>query len=230
MNNQNSMNNSQNMMMNNQNNIVTNQNMLLNNTNNIVGNQNMMINNPNMMMNNQNMNMNNQNMMMNNQNMNMNNPNAMVGNQNMMMNNSNMMMNNPNMMMGNPNFFNNQDVNKGDASGMNDNKNSSIKENNNEPEDILRNVKITPEIWNIVFELNTGPIVNVRSKEDSTFKEIVKMFFQKINLEEKYAEDRIRFIYSGAIIDSNSNSTLKELKINNKSTIDVYDDKNVTGT
>ena len=63
-------------------------------------------------------------------------------------------------------------------------------------------------------------------------KEVVKILFQKLNLEEKYAEDRIRFILNGSIIDPNSksNSTLKELKIKNSSLINVYDDKNVAGT
>ena len=97
---------------------------------------------------------------------------------------------------------------------------------------ILRNLKITPDIVNIKFELNTGPIINVRLNENATFKEVVKILFQKLNLEEKYTEDRIRFILNGSIIgpNSKSNSTLKELKIKNISTINVYDDKNVIGT
>ena len=196
--------------------------------------------------NNSNMNSNpifmNQNMMMGNQAMMMmNNPNAMMGNQNMMMSNPNNMVGNQNMMMYNPNCFNNQNMNMGNNNEMNNNDynsnnqdNENINNDNDEPDEILRNLKIkeddNKDSLNILFCLNTGPKVNVYGNENMTFKQILKLLCQKIFLEEKYLEDRIKFIKDYALFNPNSNSTLKDLRFGKKTIINVYDDKNVIGT
>ena len=227
-----------------------NQNMMMGNPNMMMGNPNMMMGNPNMMMNNPNMMMGNPNMMMGNQNM-------MMNNQNMMMGNQNMMMNNQNMMMGNQNCLNNQNNNIGfnnmvnmngintNNSNINTNTSNETNENNkkdkftfHDKEEIFpRNkgsrppfVEAKGDIINIVFELSTGSIIAIEGNRNSAFKEIAKKLCQKINLNEIYLKDRIRFIYSSNLIESDSNKSLSNLCIRNGSTINVYDDYNVVGT
>ena len=244
----------------NNNNGINNQNMNFNqnfmNQNMMMGNPNMMMGNPNMMMGNQNMMMNNPNMMMNNPNMMMNNPNMMMGNPNMMMGNQNMMMNNPNMMMGNQNCLNNQNNNIGfnnmanmngiNMNNTNINTNTSNKTNENDKKDefnihdkeqiLPRNkhidslVEANGDIVNIVFELSTGSKITIDGNINSTFKEIGKKFCQKINLDERYLDSRIRFICNSCLIPSDPNSSLEKLGLRNGSKVNVYDDDNVIGT
>ena len=195
--------------------------------------------------NNQNMNFN-QNFM--NQNMMMGNPNMMMGNPNMMMGNQNMMMNNPNMMMGNQNCLNNQNNNIGfnnmaNMNGINmNNTNTSNKTKENDKKDefnihdkeqiLPRNkhidslVEANGDIVNIVFELSTGSKITIDGNINSTFKEIGKKFCQKINLDERYLDSRIRFIYCSSLIPSDSNSSLEKLRLTR---VCVYDDDNVVG-
>ena len=228
--------------------------------NNSINNQNMNFNqnfmNQNMMMGNTNMMMGNMNMMMNNPNMMMNNPNLMMGNQNMMMGNQNMMMNNPNMMMGNQNCLNNQNNNIGfnnmanmngiNMNNTNINTNTSNKTNENDKKDdfnihdkeqiLPRNkhidslVEANGDIVNIVFELSTGSKITIDGNKKSTFKEIAKKFCQKINIDERYLDSRIRFIYCSGLIPSDPNSSLEQLRLYNGAKVCVYDDDNVVGT
>jgi len=225
---------------------INNQNMNFNqnamNQNMIMGNQNMMMGNQNMMMGNQNMMMGNPNMMMGNQNM-------MMGNQNMMMGNPNMMMGNPNMMMGNQNYLNNQNNNMGfnnmvNMNGINNNNiNGANKTNDNDIHDkeeiLLRNIpdlvdekpnNPNENIISIIFNLSTGPKVLIYVNKYSTFKEAAKKFCQKIDINEKYIDKRLRFLYNGKLISIDSESNLMQLNFNNLSTITVYDDDNVVGT
>ena len=191
----------------------------------------------------------------NNQNMNFNqnfmNQNMMMGNQNMMMNNPNMMMAYLNMMMGNQNCLNNQNNmgfnNMASMNGINMN-NTNINSNNisedNKKKDlnihdkeeilprnqvILTNDKDKGDLINVILELSTGPKIIIHLNRNSTLKEMAKKFCQIINLDERYLE-RIKFIHDAAIININSNSTLKDIYLSNKSTITVYDDDNVIGT
>ena len=223
--------------------------------NNGINNQNMNFNqnfmNQNMMMGNQNMMMNNPNMMMGIQNMMMNNPNMMMGYTNMMMNNPNMMMAYLNMMMGNQNCLNNQNNmgfnNMASMNGINMN-NTNINSNNisedNKKKDlnihdkeeilprnqvILTNDKDKGEKINLFLVSNTGSKIGIHLNKNSTLKEMAKKFCQIINLDERYLE-RIKFIYNAAIININSNSTLKDIYLSKNSTITVYDDDNVIGT
>ena len=64
----------------------------------------------------------------------------------------------------------------------------------------------------------------------STFKEAAKKFCQKIDIHEKYIDNRLKFIYNGKMISIDSKSNLKELSFRNINTITVYDDDNVVGT
>ena len=228
---------------------INNQNMNFNqnamNQNMIMGNQNMMMGNQNMMMGNQNMMMGNQNMMMGNPNMMMGNQNMMMGNQNMMMGNPNMMMGNPNMMMGNQNYLNNQNNNMGfnnmvNMNGINNNNiNGANKTNDNDIHDkeeiLLRNIpdlvdekpnNPNENMISIIFNLSTGPKVLIYVNKNSTFKEAAKKLCQKIDINEKYIDNRLKFLYSSKRIEIDSN--LNELR--NNSTITVYDDDNVVGT
>ena len=205
------------------------------------------INNSNM---NFNQNFMNQNMMMGNQNMMMGNPNMMMGNQNMMMGNQNMMLGNPNMMMGNQNCLNNQNNNMGfnNMNGINMNNtkiNSNINNEVNKKEnfnihdkeeifpinkEISTDVKPNGDIINILFELSTGSKIKIDINNNSTIKEMMKKFCQKIDLDEKYINGRIKCIFSGHLVDLDSSSTLKEAKFGFYPTLQVFDDDNVVGT
>ena len=218
--------------------------------NNSINNQNTNFNqnfmNQNMMMGNQNMMMGNQNMMMAFQNMMMGNPNMMMAFQNMMRAYLNMMMGNQNMMMGNQNCLNNQNNNMGfnNMNGINMNNtkiNSNINNEVNKKDDfnihdkeeifpinkeISTDVKPNGDIINILFELS----IQIYGNKNSTFKEMAKKLCQKINLDEKYINGRIKCIFSGHLVDLDSSSTLKEAKFGFYPTLQVFDDDNVVGT
>ena len=247
--------NNQNMMMNP--NMMNNQNMILNQN---MANQNM-ANSQNMMMNqnmvNQNM-MNNQNMMMypnnmamfpnniNNQNMMMNNPNFgnMNGINNMYMNNMYMNMNNNpsyngssmnNSMNQNPNIINN----------MNNSNNQQINNINNNFNGILPRGKICigkmksndipkNEIGgkiNIKFETNTGLTTNIIIDPNSTLKEALKMFCQKMGVSQEFIGIKINFVLNGKRFDySDGNRTLKDEGIRHGCIIAAYDISNLVGS
>ena len=140
----------------------------------------------------------------------------------------------PNMMMGNQNYLNNQNNNVG-FNKANEKKDNDI----HDKEEILpRNIDLAEEkpinpeenMINIIFSLSTGPKVIIYINKYSSFKEAVKKFCQKINLDEKYIDNRLRFIYTSRQISIDSNTNLTELKLMNNSSINVYDDDNVVGT
>ena len=59
---------------------------------------------------------------------------------------------------------------------------------------------------------------------------MVRKLYQKINLDEKYIENRTIFLYNGVSITLDSYSILEDLNLRFKSRIIVYDDDNVIGT
>ena len=233
------------------NNSINNQNMNFNqnfmNQNMMMGNQNMnMMGNPNMMMGNQNMMMGNPNMMMGNQNM-------MMGNPNMMMAYLNMMMRNKNLMIGNQNCLNNQNNNMGfnnmaSINGINMNNtninsdiinDANIKKDFNihDKEEIFpRNKEITTDVKNngdliyIHFVLSTGSKVTIEGNKNSTFKEMGKKLCQKINLDERYLENRMKFLFNAETINLDQKTTLKDLFCHSNPSVTVYDDDNIIGT
>ena len=166
-----------------------------------------------------------------------------------------MMMNNPNMMIGNQNCLNNQNnniefnnmanMNGINMNNTNINTNTSNETNENDKKDefdihdkeeilprnndYLSDVKANEDNINIEFELSTGPKIIIYGNINSAFKEIAKKFCQKINLDERYLESRIRFIYHSSLILSDSNSSLEKLHLVNGARVNVYDDDNVVG-
>ena len=226
--------------------------------NNSINNQNTNFNqnfmNQNMMMGNQNMMMGNQNMMMAFQNMMMGNPNMMMAFQNMMRAYLNMMMGNQNMMMGNQNCLNNQNNNMGfnnmaNMNGINMNNtniNSNIINEANEKKEfnihdkeeifprnkefIASDIKSNGDTINLCFVLSTGLSIQIYGNKNSTFKEIAKKLCQKINLDERYLENRMKFLFNAEMINIDSKTTLKDVFLKSCYTITVYDDDNVIGT
>jgi hypothetical protein len=215
--------------------------------NNAINNQNTNFNqnfmNQNMMMGNQNMMMGNMNMM-----------NMMMNNPNMMMTFLNMMMGIQNLMMGDQNYFNSQNNNMGSNNMSNKNginmNNTSINSNfineDNKKDDIYiydkeeilpRNEEVISEdnkpdgdIIFLRFKLSTGSSIIIYVNRNSTFKEAVKKFCQKINLNEKYLENRIIFLYDACRINFDSYTTLKDLNFYRNHSITVYDNGNAIGT
>ena len=96
---------------------------------------------------------------------------------------------------------------------------------------ILSDVKPNGDIIVLKFKLSTGSWLEIDVNRNSTFKEVVKKFCQKINLNEKYLENRIIFLYDAGRINFDSYTTLKDLNLDKRQiTITVYDDGNVIGT
>ena len=189
----------------NQNMMMGNQNMMMGNPNMMMGNQNMMMGNPNMMMGNQNMMMAYLNMMMRNKNL-------MIGNQNCLKQyfskeiyiyesfkdinqNNNMGFNN--MVSINGINMNNTNINSDIINDANIKKDFNI----HDKEEIFpRNKEITTDVKNngdliyIHFVLSTGSKVTIEGNKNSTFKEMGKKLCQKINLDERYLENRMKFL------------------------------------
>ena len=95
---------------------------------------------------------------------------------------------------------------------------------------ISKDNKPDGDIIVLLFTLSTGLCIGIYVNRNSTFKEAVKKFCQKINLNEKYLENRIIFLYDASIINFDSYTTLKDLNFFRRHTITVYDDDNVIGT
>ena len=95
---------------------------------------------------------------------------------------------------------------------------------------ISSNVKPNGDIIVLKFKLSTGSWLEIDVNRNSTFKEVVKKFCQKINLNEKYLENRIIFLYNACRINFDSYTTLKDLNFYRNLSITVYDDGNVIGT
>ena len=215
---------------------INNQNM---NFNQNFMNQNMMMGNQNMMMGNSNMMMGNQNMMMGNQYMMMGNPNMMMGNQNMMMGNQNCF-NNQNNSMG----FNNMNVINTNNTNINSNTNNDKNETSTKDEinihdkeeilprklEIKNDIKKEEDTIGIIFELSTGPEIHMYGTKKTIFKEMVRKLCQKINLDERYMENRIKMISNGTLLSIDSYSTLEDLRFRYMNKINIYDDDNAIGT
>ena len=189
----------------------------------------------------------------NNQNMNFN-QNFM--NQNMMVGNQNMMMGNPNMMMGNQNSFNNQYNNMGFNNMNNNNEinsnNTNINSNTNNEKnetsikdcfnihdkeeifprklEIEDDIKTEEDNIRIIFELSTGPEISMYGNKKTIFKEMMRKFCKKMNLDERYLENRINIIFNGSLLRLDSYSTLEDLHCHNNTIINISDDDNVIGT
>ena len=96
--------------------------------------------------------------------------------------------------------------------------------------EITTDVKNNGDIIYMDFVLSTGSKVTIDVNKNSTFKEMGKKLCQKINLDERYLENRMKFIFDAEIMNLDQNTTLKDLFRNNHYTITVYDDDNVIGT
>ena len=246
--NMNNMNN--NMNMNNMNNINMNNiyNMYMNNMNNMNMNNmnNMNMNNMNM----NGMNMNNMNFMNNNMNMNgmnMNNMNFMNNNNmnNMLMQNFFMnMMGNNNMNFGNMannNFQNN--FNQGNVNLNNNynpgsvNLNNNNSNNNQEPTPIIpRGIKVVqdnnnyqqnPQMKNIAFDASSGLKVIITVPKETTYKELIKKYVNKIGISESFIGKEIIFLFNGEKMNTDSDDLI--INFPNLAVITVVDQNNIIG-
>ena len=182
-----------------------------------------------------------------------------MGNMNMQFNNmgqmpfgqmNNMNMNNMFMMyMNNPQGFNNQNFNINNSMY---NLNSQISNlaninninnpmsyssgnvvpimpkpsNNDDDNNVL---PPTADTINIKFDASTGVKKIIRANNNTTLKELLKMYMQKIGLPDTLIGKQVVFLFCGEKIDVESTKTLKEQNIRNMSSITVFDQGNVIG-
>ena len=87
----------------------------------------------------------------------------------------------------------------------------------------------TADTINIKFDASTGVKKIIRANNNTTLKELLKMYMQKIGLPDTLIGKQVVFLFCGEKIDVESTKTLKEQNIRNMSSITVFDQGNVIG-
>jgi hypothetical protein len=85
-------------------------------------------------------------------------------------------------------------------------------------------------IINVFFEASTGSRAVINIPEDTSIKEALEKYAEKINLNKQYlTNNKIIFLFSNQKLDANSTDSIKSKKILNNCKINVFDQGNVLG-
>ena len=117
------------------------------------------------------------------------------------------------------------------------NPNNNINNNKNEEkESILRNNKVIKDadnfppgaiVKNISFDATSGLKVILKVTKETTYKELILKYVNKIGLEESVINKDIIFLFNGGKMDVNSEDNIAKLP--DFSAITVIDQKNIIG-
>ena len=80
---------------------------------------------------------------------------------------------------------------------------------------------------NISFDASTGLKVILKVPNDTTIKELLKKYVEKIGLSEKVIGTDLIFLFNGGRMDTNSEDSIQ--KFQDFSSITVFDQNNVIG-
>ena len=140
--------------------------------------------------------------------------------------------NNPNSLsMDNKNFYNLNNNNNNNINSNNNNgppsKEVLPRPNNFNPIPDNSNFAASSNMKNILFEASTGLKVMIKADINTTIKELLKMYIERIGLNESFIDKDIVFLFTGEKMDSKSEE--KITKIPNMGVITVFDQNNVIG-
>ena len=86
----------------------------------------------------------------------------------------------------------------------------------------------TPNVINIVLNTSTGHRTIIYISKDSTIKELIKQYAQKIGLPEQVLGTKIIFLFNGEKLDIKSNKKLSQC-FQNSAIITVFDQGGIIG-
>ena len=93
--------------------------------------------------------------------------------------------------------------------------------------DVIDEKNIMDSTINIKFNCSSGFSINIKVSYLITVKELIKKFCRENELEEKYIDKEIIFLFNGNKIDPTSNDSLDKIKLKDNCNIIVLDEGNL---